>query len=242
MTFDIFFLWNKIGLVCLEHFSLKQKQNEEEKVKKKLFLLSALLLITKEEILANPINWETVSPITSGVSIEENGEIVFLGEGSFNGSQSKGIYGAGFYTPEGGFLEVRLDLITFDSWDLSSGYFDRFLLSTSVDDFFWMNKYSQEILIQFGGFSRRDNNYENFNDYFHFYLEPGTFFSFALEAKMDNCFLSFGNGNFNFIPNQPDHLSASPVPEPATTLLFGTGLIALAGIGRKRRNNPDQSK
>jgi hypothetical protein len=43
-----------------------------------------------------------------------------------------------------------------------------------------------------------------------------------------------GNGNGNTAP--------SPTPEPATLLLLGTGLVGLAGVGRKKFFKKDEDE
>ncbi|NCA94256.1 MAG: PEP-CTERM sorting domain-containing protein, partial [Sphingobacteriia bacterium] len=61
---------------------------------------------------------------------------------------------------------------------------------------------------------------------------PQNYLSFVLETKASDP-KSYGLGNFDFVS---DTHTATPVPEPATMLLFGVGLMGMASSmrGKKR--------
>jgi hypothetical protein len=64
-------------------------------------------------------------------------------------------------------------------------------------------------------------------------------FSIAFENNYNYVIPTFELLDFNFIDNDSevilDNVDINPVPEPATLLLFGSGLAALTGLARKKR-------
>jgi len=78
-----------------------------------------------------------------------------------------------------------------------------------------------------------DGNWQSVNSTLNFteYLVDDTLFA-TLDLKAGEMFTLFaGTAAFAFA-NDPT--GTAPVPEPATMLLLGTGLIGIAGIGRKK--------
>lgn len=54
------------------------------------------------------------------------------------------------------------------------------------------------------------------------------------ELEGNERFVQFGDSPWTFTANDPAWTSVSNIPEPTTMLLFGMGLLGLAGLGRKK--------
>lgn len=76
------------------------------------------------------------------------------------------------------------------------------------------------------------DDYSNGGDDFLTTPMPGD--SFGLDPKMFNYILK--NGHYNsYAISHVTFFGSSPVPEPATIMLFGFGLLGLAGVARKQK-------
>lgn len=205
---------------------------------KKIVLAGMLFLAWTGGAVASPINWVTTSPTQDGVlTYHFDGDIekVYLGtDTESKHGQPIGIYGAGFYVEFGGVLDFSVDLSTWDSWNSREGYYDQLLVTTSSNGFYWdsSNDPTTEIVVQLGGSRWTDETFEKIGvDNLHLTLDAGEYLSIALEAKYDALFTSEAMGKFNFTANS----APAPVPEPATMILFGTGLVGLAGVAIRRK-------
>ena len=160
-------------------------------------------------------------PVANAYNKGNGDEYLVLGAG-FRPSQPEGLYGGGFYLEKVGDLEFILLLKTMDT-----AIFDQLFFTNSKEGFYWDSPESQEIISYLGG-SKRSMIAEKVIFQDSIFAGPG-FYSLVLENNGD-CFRSQATGQFSFSPE------IAPVPEPATMLLFGTGLAGLAAVARRRKN------
>lgn len=179
----------------------------------------AVCFFTPVTSRAVSIDWIDINtPIIGGVVTNENS--VTIGK-EWCCLQVIGEYSASFEVMGGGLLDIYADLWTWDS-----KYYDSFFVEVWKGDtsFFSWN---------WGGNSWTDCEEEFFKGTLSIDLkgfEKDDFYvTLGLKTKYDQLFSSGGTFSIKYD-------TATPVPEPATMLLFGTGLAGLAAVARRRKN------
>ena len=167
--------------------------------------------------------------------------------------QPLGIYGAGAALPkaynDAGF-HITLDTLfkTWDSYNDSSiagntGYWDSFSATITKGNYYWNKSLSdpingdvEQILVLHGGTNFGDAILEEYSTPWTQYTFVPTdttseyYLNLVIDTKtlpdVDVSFPSWGEFS---------NVQVDPIPEPATMLLFGSGLLGLVGLGKARR-------
>jgi len=119
--------------------------------------------------------------------------------------------------------EYAFDVQTGGLYDISNAQ-SKILLSEDLMSSRYVFRNGQEVAIETTGLTALTKTDEGFYD--------GSYYSFDIDFADLGWDLS--NLGFHWVSNDVIEGSAAPVPEPATLLLVGTGLMGIAGFSRKK--------
>lgn len=206
-------------------------------------VLTVLFLLSLSSS-ASAINW-FMAPDNNTLSFGHTvnvgiNQIDFL----FNATQLAGIYGAGFtMTGNAGGVIFDADLYTWDSYNATNGYWDAFVINVNTQNFYWSLDLLDPITSSskpapgatwfWGGESWNDQTLEN-------YFSLGSPETVLLSEGLKTYYISVVLDTKTSPDSDTNHPSwgsfhVTPIPEPTTLLLLGSGLLGLAAFGFKKK-------